>query len=217
MRLVLCEGSRMFLEVVSAALVRTGHQICAATQDASQVAGLVAALRPDVCVLDALPDGGGLAAAAVVRRQSPATRILLMAPEVTADAWRAYVTGVVDGVVNTGCELVLLARCVDQVAAGQRVIEGWSGWPSASARPDGAPARLTGREVDVLRLMAGGASTRAMARTLGVSENTVRTHVQNLLHKTGTRRRGQAVSLALARRLIADELTPGLSANGGAR
>lgn len=215
MRLVLCEGSRMFLEVVSAGLARTGHEICAATRDPAQVAQLVNLRRPDVCVLDAFPDGSGIDAAAVVRQRSPRTRVLLLTPVATVAVWRAYATGVADGVVNTGCELVQLARCVDQVATGRRVVEGWSAWPPPSARPAGSPAQLTSREADVLRLLARGASTRAMSQALGVSENTVRTHVQNVLHKTGTRRRGQAVSLAMARRLLVDELAPGLSPSGG--
>jgi DNA-binding NarL/FixJ family response regulator len=207
----------MFLEVVSAGLTRTGHEICAVTQDPTQVAELVADRSPDVCVIDAFPDGSGVTAAGGVHQRTPRTRILLLAPEATAEVWRGYASGTVDGVVNTGCELVRLARCVEQVAAGHRVVEGWSAWPPPSARPAGAPERLTSREVDVLSLLARGASTRAMAQTLGVSENTVRTHVQNLLHKTGARRRGQAVSLAVARRLLVDELTPGLSTTGGSR
>lgn len=70
----------------------------------------------------------------------------------------------------------------------------------APALPDPGPARpsflLTGRERDVLRLLARGAGTGEMARELGISATTVRNHIQHLLDKLGAHNRLQAVSVA---------------------
>jgi DNA-binding CsgD family transcriptional regulator len=54
---------------------------------------------------------------------------------------------------------------------------------------------LTPRERDVLELLAGGARNKAIGAALTISENTVKFHVANLLHKTGTTSRSQLVAL----------------------
>lgn len=73
--------------------------------------------------------------------------------------------------------------------------------PSVPA-PAAAPSALTGRERDVLRLLARGASTGEMARELGISSTTVRNHVQHLLEKLKAHNRLQAVSVALRSGLL---------------
>jgi two-component system, NarL family, response regulator LiaR len=62
---------------------------------------------------------------------------------------------------------------------------------------------LTPRELEVLRLIADGLSTREMADRLFVSENTVKTHIGRVLDKLGASRRTQAVQLAKTQRIIA--------------
>ena len=61
---------------------------------------------------------------------------------------------------------------------------------------------LTRREAEVLRLVAGGANTRAMADRLHVSPSTVRNHVQNILEKLGAHSRLEAVAYATRHRLL---------------
>lgn len=65
-----------------------------------------------------------------------------------------------------------------------------------------APFVLTGRERDVLRLLARGASTGEMAGELGISATTVRNHIQHLLEKLKAHNRLQAVSVALRHGLV---------------
>lgn len=68
--------------------------------------------------------------------------------------------------------------------------------------PGGPAPDLTRRELEVLRLMAGGANTRAMADRLHVSPATVRNHVQNILGKLGAHSRLEAVAYATQHRLL---------------
>ena len=63
-------------------------------------------------------------------------------------------------------------------------------------------SRLTARETQVLRLLAGGRNPRQVAAGLGVSLHTVRTHVRNVLRKLGVHSATQAVTQALRRRLV---------------
>jgi two-component system nitrate/nitrite response regulator NarL len=71
------------------------------------------------------------------------------------------------------------------------------------AADDGPPlAELTRRELEILRLLAGGANTRAMAERLRVSPATIRNHVQNILQKLGAHSRLEAAAYASRRGLL---------------
>ena len=72
-----------------------------------------------------------------------------------------------------------------------------------AASPDGAPPpELTRREIEILRLLAAGASTRAMADRLHLSPATVRNHVQHILEKLGVHSRLEAAAYATRRGLV---------------
>lgn len=88
----------------------------------------------------------------------------------------------------------------------------WLGWRLSARRASGLFARndaalaalgLTGQEVRVLERLAAGQSNKEIARTLGLSPNTVKTHVSNLYAKLEVSRRTQAVSKARDLQLIA--------------
>nr|WP_255673495.1 LuxR C-terminal-related transcriptional regulator [Deinococcus sp. 14RED07] len=64
------------------------------------------------------------------------------------------------------------------------------------------PVKLTGREVEVLRLMAGGYSNREIGALMATTEGTVKGYVSNILSKLGARDRTRAVLKAIAARLL---------------
>lgn len=68
--------------------------------------------------------------------------------------------------------------------------------------PKGSRGKLTGRQRQILQLLANGGSTTAAARELGVSEETVKTHTKNALGRLGARNRTHAVAIALRESLI---------------
>ncbi|WP_082488182.1 MULTISPECIES: helix-turn-helix transcriptional regulator [Microbacterium] len=68
--------------------------------------------------------------------------------------------------------------------------------PPAAPEPLGDVSELSAREREVLRLVVGGSRNREIATMLGISDNTVKFHVSNLLRKTGCRTRGELASLA---------------------
>jgi ATP/maltotriose-dependent transcriptional regulator MalT len=68
--------------------------------------------------------------------------------------------------------------------------------PYAPATPAGVLPELTAREAEVMRLMVGGASNRAIAERLVVAEDTVKSHVKHILRKLGVANRSQAIARA---------------------
>ena len=86
------------------------------------------------------------------------------------------------------------------VATALAALDGPAG-PAPVPVPGGGEV-LSGREVEVLRLLADGASNRTVAERLVVSENTVKTHVRHLLTKLGAGSRGEAVALARRHHLL---------------
>ena len=74
--------------------------------------------------------------------------------------------------------------------------------PSFDAIGEGEPPLLTPREVEVLAAIGGGSSNKAVARRLGISEHTVKFHVESLFRKLGAASRAEAVHKGLRRRLI---------------
>jgi PAS domain S-box-containing protein len=73
---------------------------------------------------------------------------------------------------------------------------------AAPAAGNGAASLLTRREVEILRLIASGTSTRVAADRLHVSATTVRNHIQNILRKLGAHSRLEAVAMATRQRLL---------------
>lgn len=97
-------------------------------------------------------------------------------------------------------EVSALLAHLSQLAAGEPVFS-----PAAPAAPDDTPQGLTARQVEVLRLLATGASNKEIARAIGISPATVKNHLEAIFARLGASNRVQAVMLA---RAMSGELPP---------
>jgi DNA-binding NarL/FixJ family response regulator len=98
-----------------------------------------------------------------------------------------------------------LAGAIRALASGATAFQPATAERLFRAAPAGQPPaseRLTGREVEVVRLMAGGFSNKEIAHALGTAEGTIKNHVSNILLKLGARDRTRAVLRALERGLL---------------
>lgn len=165
-------------------------------------------LQPDVLLLDLnMPDMDGIEVMQQVRRLSPPTRVLILSG-IHADA-RVYATveAGVDGYIVKDATTAELVRAIRSVAAGDAyfhplVTRALIDYSRVLAQPAAMRARLTARELAVLQLMATSATNRAIAEQLGVGEETVRTHVKNILRKLDQSNRTQAVFEGVRRGLV---------------
>lgn len=189
---VVRRGLRMFLED------DPELEIVGEARDGAEAIAQARALKPDVVLMDLLmPGTDGITATGVIRGALPDTEVIALT-SVLEDAS-------VVGAVNAGAIGYLLkdtrsdelCRAIKAAAAGQVQLS-----PGAAARlmrevrgPD-SPETLTGREIDVLRLLAEGKANKQIATALMIGENTVRTHVSSILAKLGMQSRTQAALYA---------------------
>ncbi len=157
-------------------------------------------LRPTVTIMDLqLPGQSGVEAVLAIRREDPGARILVLTTfDGDADIQRALEAGARGYLLKSERRTILIAA-VRAVAAGQRYLP-----PATAARLADAmeSERLTPRELDVLKLLAGGQRNREIADALGLAEPTVKIHVNNLLRKLQAKDRTEATVIALKRGLI---------------
>jgi DNA-binding NarL/FixJ family response regulator len=170
--------------------------------DGSEAIATVAALRPDVVLMDLrMPGMDGLAAIGAIRATSDPPPILVLTTyDADADIIRAIEAGAAGYLLKDAPPTELYAA-VRAVAAGGAPLS-----PTVAAKlvhrvRDGGE-QLSAREVDALRLVARGASNREIARDLRISEATVKTHLLHAFEKLGVGDRTSAVTKAIERGLI---------------
>jgi two-component system, NarL family, response regulator DesR len=149
--------------------------------------------RPDVAVIDiALPGKDGITAAAELHGQLPECRTLILTGLGRPGMLRKALIARVDGFVLKDAPADRLANAVRGIAAGCRVIDS----DLALAAWDGADCPLSGREIEVLQLAAGGANAVDIAAQLYLSIGTVRNHLTTIVYKLNARNRVDAVRIA---------------------
>jgi NarL family two-component system response regulator LiaR len=195
---VVRQGLRMFLsldpEIEVAGEASNGLEALALTKQ----------LKPDVVLMDLImPVMDGIASIESIRREMPDVEVIAL----TSVLEDASVVGAVRagaiGYLLKDTQADQLCRAIKAAAAGQVQLS-----PQAAARlmrevrtPEN-PVSLTGRETDVLRLLAMGKANKEIAVELHLGETTVKTHVSNILMKLGVSSRTQAALYAVRIGLI---------------
>ena len=156
--------------------------------------------RPDVTLMDLqMPDMNGIEAIIGIRSEFPDARIIVLTTY-TGDvqvvrALRAGARGyLLKGNVHTD-----LVETIRAVHAGEKRIPAEI---AAELAEHAGEDKLTAREMDVLRLIAGGNANKEIAAQLSISEETVKSHVTRILDKLGANDRTHAVTIGLQRGII---------------
>ncbi|MFG1880458.1 response regulator [Micromonospora sp. NPDC049102] len=206
----------MWREGVSRDLAEAGFLVVATSGEGRQAIRVAAAVRPDVVVLDLqLPDISGVEVVVGLRSVLPDVRVLMLSAsgeeQSVLDAVKAGATGYLvkstapgeflDAVRRTAAGAPVFTPGLAGLVLGEyrRLAAG----PDAGMADDGEPGtpRLTGRETEVLRLVAKGMSYKQIAERLGLSHRTVQNHVQNTLGKLHLHNRVELTRYAIERGL----------------
>jgi two-component system nitrate/nitrite response regulator NarL len=214
--MVLCDDHRLLIEAFATALQSRGHEVVALATTPEDGYRAVMEHSPDVCILDLMfPRGSGLDAAARIMADCPECRILMLSAVADPALVHAALAAGAAGFVLKDASVEEIVRASERVAAGEVAVDREllrAAVRTRAEQADRPPSQrlrlLTGREREALRRIALGESTKEIARAMGVSQSTARTHVQNVLTKLGVRSRLQAVAL-VAREDLAGELDAG--------
>jgi len=180
-----------------------GFEVIGEAANGAQAVTLACALEPDVILMDLrMPEMDGVAAIAELARRKVAARVLVLTTyDTDSDVVRAVEAGATGYLLKDSPREDLL-RAVRAAARGEAALS-----PSVATRLLGqvrAPAQepLSQRELEVLEMVARGATNREAAAKLFISEATVKTHLLHIYAKLGVSDRAAAVAEGFQRGLL---------------
>jgi DNA-binding NarL/FixJ family response regulator len=183
-----------------------GITVVGQAEDGAAAVQTVAATGPQVVLMDLnMPRLDGVAATRQIRADHPQTQVVVLTTYSDDESIIGALQAGALGYLTKDATRAEIGRAVLAAAAGQAVLDpavqqrlllAAARAPAPQPDQDHDPDELTPRESDVLRLIAEGKSNREIARALYVSEATVKTHVNRIFAKTGSRDRTQAIRYA---------------------
>lgn len=209
---LIVDDAELFRAALRAAFAQEGFEVVGAAADAMAAIDMARSLRPDLVMLDLLMPGmSGLEVVGAIVKASPKSRVVLLTSSESAEDLLAAVKGGASGYLTKDTPLPRLVAAMNDVLAGGAAVSPAMGGKLFGALRDllrhngahmGRTPELTGRELEVLSMVAEGMTSREISNQLYISENTVRNHVRNILDKLGMSSRFEAVSWAYREGLI---------------
>jgi DNA-binding NarL/FixJ family response regulator len=184
---VVAQPHELVLDALARLLLSSGLRVVGRCTSPAELERCVRSQAPDVVLVDAeLAEPGALVE--LVRRTAPDARVVLLASAPDPALARETLAVDVDSV------LLKTATSADFVAALRRIVAGDSvfpaGWLSAARRSE--DLELSGRQREVLELLAQGLPNRTIAERLFISKNTVKFHIAGIYERLGVSNRVQA-------------------------
>jgi DNA-binding NarL/FixJ family response regulator len=210
MRIVLADDHALFRDGVSSLLQAWGHDVVGRASNGAEAVDLVLRLEPDLVLMDVrMPEKSGVQATREIAAVRPETPIVMLTVSEDEDDLFAAIQAGARGYLLKNLEAAQLRAMIETVARGEaaitpataaRIIRHLSSLGSAAEEP--APDRLTARELDVLRLVTAGRHNKEIAAALGITENTAKYHLRNILEKLHAQSRTEVATLALREGLL---------------
>lgn len=204
LRVLVVDDHRLFRQGLIG-LMRTRPDLVDVIGEASsgsEALQLIARLHPDIVLMDIqMPDGDGLETAACVRQHHPGVAVVMLTASESDDhlfqAMRLGAAGYLLKDLDADELFNLLGGLERGEAVMTRAMSSRLLRQATSAESNPSTDTLTEREIDVLRLVALGASNPQIADELVISVNTVKVHLRNILDKLCVENRAQAAVYAV--------------------
>ena len=212
MRLLIADDHALFRDSLRSLLAERNVEVVGEAKNGREAVELAQKLNPDVVLMDlAMPVMDGLSATKLISHNLPEVKVVVLtASTEDADLFEAIKCGA-EGYLLKDLEADKFLPLLEGVARGEpaltpllarKLLHEFKS-PKAATPKEEDPDALTAREMEVLEWMVQGVtSNRALARKLGVSENTVKFHVRNILDKFHLHNRAQVVSYALREGIV---------------
>ena len=215
MRILIADDHALFRDGLRSLLTASGHEVIAEAKNGREAVQLAKQNRPELVLMDlSMPELDGLAATKLLTADLPEMKVIILtASDDDANLFEAIKSGA-QGYLLKNLEADDFFSMLDKASRGEpaltpalarKLLQEFAKQPEpAAARATGEdPDALTSREREVLELMVEGVtSNRRLAKRLGLSENTVKFHVRNILDKLHVHNRAQVVAYALRNRIV---------------
>jgi len=212
MRIVIADDHALFRDSLRSLLAARDLEVVGEARNGKEAIDLAWQLKPDVLLMDLMmPEMDGLEATKRLAAELPDVKVIVLtASDDEANLFEAIKAGA-KGYLLKDLEADRFFSLLEGVAQGEpaltpslaRKLLDEFARPKPAPRDEYDPDALTEREQEVLELMVDGiTSNRRLASELGVSENTVKFHVRNILDKLHLHNRAQVVAYALKHRLV---------------
>ena len=188
---------------------RPGVQVVGAAHDGESGVAMCLEKRPDVVLMDiSMPVMNGVEATRKLRDLLPATKVLILT--VHADDVHVFqgIKAGATGYLLKDCTPEDLSRAIETVYAGDTIMapeiarKMLLAFEEAEKEEEPSAPTLTDRETQIVTALARGAGNKQIARSLSISEKTVRNHVSNIYKKLHIYDRTQAVLYAIREGLV---------------
>jgi DNA-binding NarL/FixJ family response regulator len=212
MRLVIADDHTLFRDSLRSLLTSRGFEVVGEAREGGEAVDLARRLQPDIVLMDlSMPGLDGLAATRLISAELPQVKVVILTgSDDDANLFEAIKSGA-QGYLLKNLESRELFSLLEGVGRGEpaltpllagKLLQEFAR-PPRPAPETHDPDALTEREREVLeQLVQGVTSNRKLAKQLGVSENTIKFHIRNILDKLHLHNRAQVVGFALRHGMV---------------
>ena len=216
-RLLVADDHEMVRWGLRGVLEAGGFEVVAEASDGSEAVAKTLSLAPDVVILDiTMPRLNGLAAARRIRALAPRTEVLILSmhhsDQVVREALEAGARGYILKIdaakhLISAVEALAAHRPFFTSEVSRHLLDSYLSRSGNVSRGNRTTRDLTGREQEIIQLLAEGKSNKEVAALLGLSVKTVETHRSNIMRKLGLRGLSDLIHYALRNNLTAADTT----------
>ena len=213
-KILVADDHELVREAICARITaRPDWAVCAEAGSGRDAVALAKAHQPDVAILDiGMPELNGIDATTQIRKQNPATRVLILTMQESEMLIHQALSAGALGYILKSDAARQLGGAIESLLEGKPYFTGKVGSmvlaryldpdSSTAGREPAAGNRLTPREREILQLLAEGNSSKAIAKLLSISNHTVEAHRANIMNKLDLHSIAELVRYALRNNLI---------------
>lgn len=218
MRILIADDHALFRDSLRSLLTVRGLEVIGEARDGQEAVELTRRLQPDILLMDlSMPGIDGIAATRLITTEMPQVKVVILtASDEDSDLFEAVKSGA-QGYLLKNLESREFFALLEGIGRGEpaltpllarKLLQEFARPAQPAALPHD-PDALTDRERDVLELLVSGVTTnRKLAKHMGVSENTAKFHVRNILDKLHLHNRAQVVGFALRHGIVTPPESP---------
>jgi len=201
-RLLLADDHQILREGIRRGFESAGHQVIAEAANGAEAVELALQHQPQVVIMDlSMPVMDGVTATKLIRAQVPETQVVVLTMHDDVNRTRSALDAGAMGYLSKGSSFSEVLETVEAVAAGETGLSPALAVSMLRAAKDADPGPdgplLSDRQVEILQAIADGATTKQVARALGIAQKTVHNHLNAIYRRLDTQSLTHAVLSAV--------------------